>query len=358
MQEFQEKLKRIHTLIHEEQIEGILFTRQKNVSWLTAGRSFVNSATEQSIASILITLTSSTLIVSNIEAERLMDEEFKMPFDQIKVFPWYEPERMGDFVAKQSNEANIQDDLSLDLKLLSIRSTLTRDEGHRVRELGRDTAKAIEETAFEIQAGQTEYEISARLAMHSIKKEVEPIVNLVAADDRIYSRRHPLPTSRNLQKYAMLVVCGRRNGQVVSTTRLIHFGSLSSELKMRHRAVAYIDAALISKTVPGTAYAELFQVLKQAYQDTGFADEWKFHHQGGLSGYHSREQLLFPNDATHQVSQGQTYAWNPSIAGVKSEDTIVTGEHGSEIISLTGNFPMIEISVGGKKINRPDILIR
>jgi Xaa-Pro aminopeptidase len=355
MQDFQNKLQHVHKLIREESIDGILFTQQKNVSWLTGGRSFVNTASEKAVASILVTPTSNCLIVSNIEVERLMDEEVKCKFDHIEVYPWYEPARIDEIVAK---EGTIQTDVTLEHKLMSLRTVLISEGELQLRELGKDTAAAIERTVFELKQGETEYEIAARLAKKCIEREVEPIVNLVAVDDRVYSRRHPLPTSLALKDYAMLVVCGRRNGQVVSATRLVHFGTMPRGLVKRHRAVVNIDAVMIANTTQNASFSDLFQVMKQAYQEEGFSEEWKFHHQGGLSGYNTREQLLFPNDSNNRVLQGQVYAWNPSIAGVKSEDTIYIGENGPEIISYTGEFPMVEVEVEGKNILRPDILIR
>ncbi|RBW69732.1 M24 family metallopeptidase [Bacillus taeanensis] len=355
MQNFENKLERVHTLIREENIDGILFTQQKNVSWLTGGRSFVNTASEKAVAFILVTPASNCLIVSNIEAERLIDEEVKCHFDCIEVYPWYEPQRIDEFLAK---EGTVQSDITLEHKLVSLRTVLTSEDEIQLRVLGKDTAAAIERTTFELKQGETEYEIAARLAKNCIEREIEPIVNLVAVDERVYSRRHPLPTSLALKNYAMLVVCGRRNGQVVSATRLVHFGTMPRGLVKRHRAVVHIDAAMIANTTPNASFSDVFEVMKHAYQEEGFGEEWKFHHQGGLSGYNTREQLLLPNDSNNRVAQGQVYAWNPSIAGVKSEDTIFIGENGTEIISYSGEFPMIEVNASGKKLLRPDILIR
>ena len=56
------------------------------------------------------------------------------------------------------------------------------------------------------------------------------------------------------------------------------------------------------------------------------------HHQGGATGYGPREALATP-ESTFRVAEGQFYAWNPSIAGVKSEDTMVVGSQGNQVIT-------------------------
>jgi antitoxin VapB len=56
------------------------------------------------------------------------------------------------------------------------------------------------------------------------------------------------------------------------------------------------------------------------------------------------------------IQAGQFYAWNPSISGVKSEDTIFVGETENEVITQMEDWPPIEVSVYGIKYQRPAIL--
>ena len=49
------------------------------------------------------------------------------------------------------------------------------------------------------------------------------IVGTGRRSDTLYA---PLPTSRQLQRYATLVLCGRKWGLICSRTHLAHFGKL------------------------------------------------------------------------------------------------------------------------------------
>lgn len=357
MQEFQLKVDQIRELLKKKFVKGVSISQQKNFSWLTSGRGFVNQATERAVGTIVITLDSTCIIANNIEAVRLMEEEVQAEFDQVEVFPWHEPTQLNEIISRLAGDERFVWDTELETDFIAFRTILTGREKERVRRLAQDTAQALEQTAFEIQRGETEFHIASRLAAHCLERGIEPIVNLVAADLRVFSRRHPLPTSQRLDNYAMLVIGGRRQGQIVSASRLVHFGQPSEDLLERHKAVATVDAAMISHTVYGTRFSDIFAYMKEAYKAVGFAEEWKYHHQGGLSGYLSREQLLLP-DVSLQVQQDQVYAWNPSIAGVKSEDTILITGQGQEILTYTGQYPMVEVEWNGKKIERPGILIR
>jgi Xaa-Pro dipeptidase len=63
--------------------------------------------------------------------------------------------------------------------------------------------------------------------------------------------------------------------------------------------------------------------------------------------------------STDTVSVGQTYAWwNPSITGAKSEDTVLVGEDGNEVLTTIPDWPMLSVAVEGQTepMPRPAIL--
>ena len=81
----------------------------------------------------------------------------------------------------------------------------------------------------------------------------------------------------------------------------------------------------------------------------------RLHHQGGLAGYTPREVIATPNTGD-EVTYGQVYAWNPSIAGVKSEDTILVGEQQNEVLTAIPRWPVTKVNLRGQTVERPGIL--
>jgi antitoxin VapB len=126
-------------------------------------------------------------------------------------------------------------------------------------------------------------------------------------------------------------------------------------LRLKAQAVAEIDAAMIAATQVGVTLGEIFKQVQAKYTQVGFKNEWKLHHQGGPAGYLPRETVA-ASDATLMVEAGQVYAWNPSIAGTKSEDTILVGADGNEILTQIPDWPLIEVEVDGVTIPRPATL--
>ena len=184
-----------------------------------------------------------------------------------------------------------------------------------------------------------------------------PIVNLIATDERIFRFRHPLPTTKVLDQYAMLVLCGRQAGLVASVTRLIHFGPLPEELQRKMAACALVDATLIAATRPGRSLADVFQAGMAAYAGAGYPDEWQLHHQGGPAGYEPTRVRGHADPGPTRCAAGQAYAWNPSITGVKCEDTILIGPDANEIITSIPGWPMLSVDVAGMPYQRPAILV-
>jgi Xaa-Pro aminopeptidase len=158
-----------------------------------------------------------------------------------------------------------------------------------------------------------------------------------------------------VERYVCLSTCARRSGLTVAITRLVHFGPIPAELEQRYRALVKIESKLIAHTRTGMKSGDLFDLLSGWYAAEGYDGEWRNHHQGGATGYIERDWVAYPA-GPHVVQLRQAFAWNPTMAGAKVEDTILVHETNNEIITETGNWPAIEIEAAGYRLNRPQIL--
>ncbi len=360
MNEFETKLARVRTLLDDHKLDALLLQRVGSFAWATCGAaSYINIADGIGNASLLITPTDHHLITDNIEAPRLEREE-KLAEQgwQFHVAPWYESQ---DRIAQLTSGMRIGADgpypkaTKLADELAGLRAALLPEEGERFRVLGQLCASAMEAAVHAVRPGQPEHQAAALLAQEAEGRGVQVVVNLIATDRRIFDFRHPLPTAKALERYAMLVLCGRRQGLVCSLTRLVHFGHLPDELRRTSQAVAIVDATFLDTTRPGRTLGEIFQSAQAAYAEVGFPDEWRLHHQGGLAGYEPREVIATP-DSMDPVLAGQAYAWNPSITGAKSEDTILVGEQDNQVLTAIPSWPSLTVELDGRTIERPAIL--
>ena len=352
--EFQTKINRLRKLLVQHQVDGILLRRTSSFAWATCGAaSYVNTASTEGAASLLVTQDHLFLITNNIEAPRLEQEEgLTRQGWQMSISSWENP--LAELQNCTSGMRLVSDVCFEDAKEIAgeisrLRSQLMPQEQQRFRELGSQCSQAISSAGRSIEPGMSEFQIAAIISEKSQKLGIQPIVNLVATDDRIKHFRHPLPTNKFLDKYAMLVLSGRSQGLVCSVTRLVHFGRVPDELQQRILATAEVNAAMIGASKPGVQLAAVLEDGKKAYARTGFAEEWRNHHQGGVAGYESREYLA-TSESKDVIGKGQALAWNPSIAGAKMEDTILVGEDEIENLTYDADWPTIALETLGTGI--------
>jgi antitoxin VapB len=235
------------------------------------------------------------------------------------------------------------------------RFELTESEIERYRQLGKDAGTIIGNLAKSLEPGQSESEI-ARLASNALaQKNIRSVVTLVAADGRLQKFRHPVPTEKKWEKTLMIVVCARREGLIVSLSRIVCAGKAPEELKQKALACAQVNARLLAATKPGTTGAELYQIAAAAYEKAGFAGEINLHHQGGATGYRTRDWVAHPSSG-EIVRLNQAFAWNPSISGTKTEETCIALGDKIEVITASPDWAQIAVEVNGRQYYSPDVM--
>ena len=361
LQEWHAKRGKIAALMAERGLSGVLVTRSSSVSWLSCGgQAHVGLNSESAVAAILCTPERDYVLASGIEMPRMLAEEMAdLPLTP-HVFPWYEPQQRDQFIDDICGAGRWASDApgtgSVAAALTQLRVTLEPAEIDRLRALGLATGQALESVTRAVRPGMREFDIAGLLAAHIYASGAAPVVTLVAADERLLHYRHPIPTENRVQRMAMVVVCARRHGLIVSATRLVSFGPLDPVIAQRASDCAVVDAHAWHASVPGTTLGTAFGAVVRAYHDHGYIDEWHKHHQGGVTGYENREIQARP-DSSHVIALHQAFAWKPSITGTNSEDTMVVTAAGPESVSTTGNWPMQRVTIAGKHYERPAVLV-
>jgi len=359
-----EKLTRLRTWMEQERLTVMILRRTPSVAWITAGATdYVNTATSEGPITAIITADRAVAVANNIEAPRFRDEEHldRTGWEIVEV-PWYDASRaptpaaitgIGITPETAGSDVPYPGTRNVGGEISRLRSRLLPVEQARFRDLAAECAAVMSDAVALTKPGQSEFEIAGHLAAASQPRGIQSIVNLVATDERMHRYRHPLPTEKKLERHALLVLCGRRDGLVASISRIVHFGPVPEEIQRTHEAVAGIDAAVISASRPGRTLGEIFTEIQNAYDAAGFPGGWNGHHQGGVAAYEPREYLALPG-STDRLEAGMVCAWNPSLPGAKSEDSIIVGADGPDVVTPIDGWPMVQTAT----IPRPGILVR
>ena len=362
-----EKLERVRAYIAASDRSGVLLSRQFLISWITAGmEDTVLRGADPAFLSALVTEDDAYLVTTNIEARRLQGEENpgEVGFEVVEV-PWYEGAfhtALDDLVdaSKLANDGfGPGEDRAGELQELRMR--LTSGEADRMRELGADGCRALEDAIRTLRPGMTGREMAAELASRLEVDGIFPSAIFAGGDDRRRSYRHPNVSAAPFERDAMVVIVGVRGGLNIAATRTASIGEPDPELAERHLIAAEAEAAAIAATRPGNTYGQALQAQLDVYEARGYHDEWKNHTQGGPIGYGAREfgpgPLAAPDRFTKwPVEVGHAVAWNPTVQGAKAEDTFLVGEAENELVSNSSSWPTVELEVDGRAFTRPAIL--
>jgi len=352
----------------DEGLAGVLITAQHNFAWLTAGgRNGIDLSREPGAGSLLVLRDGRRFVIANrIELTRLMTEELQGQGYEPVEFAWEEERSNPGLVAGLARSFTDNSPLGCDLNpgdqtrmiesaIARVRAQLTVSEIDRYRVLGRDAAQAIGGLARTLAPGLTEREVARRAGDALEAIGAHSVVTLVAADERIGRFRHPVPTDLRWAKTLIIVVCARRAGLIASLTRIVCAGKIPAELARLTRLTAGVKSKMFAATKPGMSGADIFAAAAHAYSDAGFAGQELLHHQGGATGYRTRDWLAHPR-CTERVQVGQAFAWNPSISGTKVEETCIAFPAGPELITTTPGWPAIPVAVNGHTYPFPDVL--
>lgn len=356
-----DKLKKF---LKENDYDGILLKNRRNFSWLTEGKhNHIVLSDSSGVADWLIFHDAHYLITTSMEEARILEEECKdlsFSFEKRSV-GWMES---TDSIVNEStkgkrmaSDTSYMDFDYVDHLLADVRSVLSLNEINRYRYLCQEAGEVVENVCRLIKPGMTEFEIASMVHAMTVERGIYAGVVLVATDERIYRYRHPIPTMKRIERHGMVVLCAEKGGLVANVTRFVHFGEVPDALRENIKKTAQIDVKMNAATLPGNEAGFVIQTAIEEYQAAGFPDDWKLLHQGGLTGYQSRERLAVLNDKS-KIKENQAYAWNPSLPGFKSEDTILVHKNKVEFMTHTGNWPSICVKQDEILYKRPDILVR
>jgi len=306
----------------------LVTSRPADVRWLLCGRGRpVDSASPTAGYTVVLEDGAARVLYPDIEHPRVRAEERLDELGyELAPFPWHDGNGLEDTPPV----------------LDALRLELDEEERARYRRAGSDVADAMRNTLALLRPELTELEAASGLAREARRRGFTTPVVLVAGDERQALHRHPLPTEARLGRHALLAITAERDGLYTSMTRLVSFGPPPAELAALVAACAEVDAAYLAASQPGATLGEAFAAGAEAYAAQGVPEEWRGHHQGGLTGYRGREAFAVPGETT-RIPASAALAWNPSIAGgAKSEDTILVSVDGVEVVTRTPDLGEVE----------------
>jgi antitoxin VapB len=330
----QTRFELVRAVLDEAGLGAVVLRRPANFAWYTGGAdNRVDHASETGVAEIVVTRSGDHVLTNNIEAPRMREEQ--VPGWDVVTYDWHHGPR--DALRKLGGAAAIGADVAdpsevdVDGLLTPLRYQLDGAAIDCYRAVGADTMAAVDAACAALTPNMSETEAAGAVAAACRAAGLFPSALMVGGADRLPRHRHPIPAGAPLGARALVVVCAERGGLYANLSRFIHFEPPDTDLAAKLEACQGILGRLRDATRPGRTLGDVFADCQAFYAEAGFRDDWRDHHQGGLTGYRSREVIALPGGAL-EITVGQAFAWNPSLPGAKAEETFVLTADGPEVI--------------------------
>lgn len=355
------KQQRVKMLLQSNRLDGLLMAKQSNLQWFTGGKmNYVINNNDISLVYLYITSNKRYLIAKASDLDRMMEEELYGLGFEPALYQWYDQSPF-DAIEKIKKGSRIGVDfyqpgkVMVQSKISDIRRQLTDAEIKRLIKFSADYSKIITDFCIDLKNNFTEREIAAKLIYRCSLKGIRLPVLMVGGDERIFKYRHPVYTDNKIKKLTLLATVGEKDGINVPLSRMICLGSAPRELKLKIEILNFVEASAASASTAGTLLKEVFEVIKNAYKSRGYNDEWKNHHQGGITNYVPGDYIINPGSGI-KLRVGDTLSFNPTIAGAKTEDMYLVRPEKVQQLTVDRRWPNYKVSVGKDSYYKTDVL--
>jgi hypothetical protein len=351
----------IASLLESLKCEGLLVLGEENVAWLTAGGTSRGVIDPGQTPALYFSPEGRWILCSNVDSQRLFDEEIDGLGYQLKEWPWHwgRAQLLSDLCQGRrvacDEPCNGCQPIGDRLRLMRRRLTVYEQACYRA--LGQIVSHALEAACRTLSVGDSEREIAGQLSHRLMHRGATPLSVQVAADGRARLYRHGGFTSAPVKTYCVLKVTARKYGLSATASRSVCFGQPDAGLRREHDTACKVTATYVASSWPDSVPKQILAGGRRIYQMSGAEHEWLLCPQGHLTGHLPVELALTPQ--TEELFQaGWAVTWQSSCGNGLSCDTFQMTEDGPRTVTAAESWPLKRIRIQGAEFVRPDLLIR
>jgi Xaa-Pro aminopeptidase len=352
---------RIATLIKEIECEGLLLLDPDNVAWVTSGASARGILDTHDTPAVYYDTEGRWVLSSNVDSQRLFDEELDGLGFQLKEWPWQwgRNQLLADLC--QGRTAACDQALftctAVGNQLHHMRRKLTAYDQACFKALGQTVSHALEACCRTITPGETEREVAGQLSHRLLHRGAQPVALNVAAEGRLGIYRHCGYTSAPISSYAVLSATVRKYGLCATASRSVCFGEPQPQVRKDHDTACKVSATYVASSWPDAVPKQILATGRRVYTVCGAEHEWLLSPQGYITG-RAPVELNLTTHTDDLFQSGWAVTWRAGAGSGLSCDTLLLTEDGPRTITGTENWPLKRIRIQGAEFVRPDLLIR
>jgi Xaa-Pro dipeptidase len=352
---------RIATLLEETKCEGLLLVDPENVGWMTSGAAARGVVDPDEMPVLYFSPEGRWILSSNVDSQRLFDEEVDGLGFQLKEWPWHwgRAQLLADLCQGRTSASDqpLYNCKVLAPQIRQMRRKLTHYEQACYRALGQIISHALEACCRTVTPGETEREVAGQLSHRLLHRGAQPVLINVAADQRLRLYRHCGFTAAPMRASAVLSVTARKYGLCATASRTVCFGQPDAQTRKDHDAACKVSATYVASSWPDAVPKQILATGRRVYLAIGAEHEWLLSPQGQVTGRAPVELALTPQ--TEDLFQADwAVTWRASVGAGLSCDTFLLTDDGPRTITASESWPLKRIRITGAEFVRPDLLIR
>jgi Xaa-Pro dipeptidase len=355
------KQTRLAALLKEAQSDSLLLIDPDNVAWMTSGAAARGILDPNEAPAVYMSGEGRWILSSNVDSQRLFDEELDGLGFQLKEWPWHwgRAQLLADLCEGRHVAC---DQLLHDCKVVGnqirhMRRKLTAYEQACHRAVGQILSHALEACCRTLMPGDTEREVAGQLSHRLLHRGAQPLALNVAAESRLRLYRHCDFTPAPIRTYCVISATARKYGLCATASRSVCFGKPEAHVRKDHDAACKVSATYVASSWPDAVPKQIMLTGRRVYLVSDAEHEWLLSPQGFVTGRAPSELPLTPR--TEDLLQaGWAVTWRASAGGALSCDTFTLTEDGPLNITPTESWPLKRIRISGAEFMRPDLLIR
>ncbi|MCE9563762.1 MAG: hypothetical protein K8U57_17105 [Planctomycetes bacterium] len=343
-------------------VESLLLLMPAHVAWFTAGMNVHGLIPDSERPGIYTNGHHRWLVCSNVDTQRLFDEELDGLGFQVKEWHW--ESGRSDFLMYLTAGEQVAADRPFpqiplaNEQLRPMLRVLSNYEQTQYREIGNLVVNAVETTARHCAQGQTEHEIAGQLGHRLLHHGVEPVSVSVAADGRgaKYRRIGAGPTA--VTRTAVLQATGERDGLFATCSRTVSFGSVPSEFGIAHDLAVKQASMFRSWSKPKKTIGAIGVAGRAVLAQTPFEFDFWLSPPGYGAGRFPAEFLGRPGHE-EPLAPNLAVVWQSRIGPAAVVDTLLVTDAEPIAITPPDLWPVKRLVVrGGPPQDIADILVR
>jgi Xaa-Pro aminopeptidase len=355
------KQEQVARLVETMGCEAVLLLMPSHVAWFTAGMNVRGLIADSERPGVYTNGKQRWLLCSNVDTQRLFDEELDQLGFQLKEWAW--DGGRADLLMNVTAGRKVAVDRPfphmpvVNDRLRPLLRVLSAFEREAYRDLGRVVAHAVEATARNFTRGQTEQDLAGQLGHRLLHRGAEVSAVSVTADGRGGRFRRAGFTAAPVTETCVIQATAQRAGLFVTTSRAVSFGPPGEDFYKGFERALRLAAIFRSLSVPGESFGGARTAEGVVLAGTSHEFEGRLSQPGYGAGRFPAEELRRGGHDEPFVP-GQAVVWQPRVGTAAVVDTVVVRDDGPECVTAPYDWPFKRVTVRTKSFDIPDILVR